>query len=65
MYEEMEMITPRQLRRLLFYLPSDMTVEELRHQLFRSPNMDEEFVPNWGLLERMMAAKEDEEESGQ
>lgn len=63
MNENLETITPRQLRTILFYLNDDMTVKELRAALYDAPDMDGQFNISWALLERMLAGKVDEVEA--
>jgi len=54
MKKELETITPRQLRELLFHLDkNEMTIKTLRSMLFDIENQDEEFQINHGLFYKL------------
>ena len=53
MTKEMETITARQLRKILFYTDETMTIGELRKRLFDVRQQDKEVNINWGMLDAM------------
>ena len=61
MNKELETITPRQLRKILFYADSIMTIGELRKILFAAPEQDREVCVDWGMLPGMLADNREEE----
>mgnify|MGYP003382446201 CR=1 FL=1 len=53
MNKEMETITARQLRKILFYTDETMTIGELRKRLFDVRQQDKEVNIYWGMLDAM------------
>lgn len=53
MTKEMEAITARQLRKILFYIDETMTIGELRKRLFDVRQQDKEVNIYWGMLDAM------------
>ena len=53
MTQELEAITARQLRKILFYIDETMTSGELRKRLFDVRQQDKEVNIYWGMLDAM------------
>jgi len=53
MNKELETITARQLRKILFYMDEEETIGELRKRLYEVRDQDREVGIYWGMLEAM------------